>query len=90
MDYTVEAGSSSHSEYFRPYPESYGAKRNLYASDLISARNTDFDGPMNPAVLPRSYRGAGQTVYDLSEANSALRLTPLRLSDTIRGKEDKR
>jgi len=61
------------------YPESYEAKGPIYASDITSGSRTDFDGPINP-----------ETVYDLSDANSAILWTPVTISNTIGRKEDQR
>jgi len=87
-EYTIEAGPNIFYTPSGTYPESYGAKENIYASDLISARKADSDAPTMPAAQARSYRGDGEIVYDLSEANAAIRFTPLLISNTMRGKED--
>jgi hypothetical protein len=76
---TSEAGSMAHSGDSRSYPESYEAKGPLYASDIISGSRTDLDGPINP-----------DTAYDVSEANSAIRWTPVTISNTIGRKQDER
>ncbi|KAF8142550.1 hypothetical protein K438DRAFT_680534 [Mycena galopus ATCC 62051] len=70
-EYTMQAGPNPFYTSSGTYPESYGAKQNIYTSDIISARKADSDAPTTmPAALARSQGRNEEIVYDLSEANS--------------------
>ncbi|KAF7362109.1 Git3 domain-containing protein [Mycena venus] len=83
-EYTIEAGPDSYYQSSGTYAESYEEKEKEgysfdteYAPPTLRIRTTDSDVPTMLAPPPRSYRGSGESVYNLyAEANSPIPLTP--------------